>query len=428
MRGLFVLLAIIGLIGAVIAFPLGYFANSNVIMGLALFPFALFIQGSRRNNFVYAGVAVFFSVIASIYGVYIFYFFAIAFYLLWLVEFFIGRLNILILFLIALMSPVFIQVVTILGFPIRLMLSEHAGSLLNLVGTNVRVEGNMMILNDMVFSVDEACMGLNMLATSMLMGVSVLVYRYRLSGKFLRFYPTLVFFGSVFILNMFTNLLRIMILVYFRVPPSDPMHEVIGLLGLVFYVVIPLYFFSGWFVNKYGKTVDVKDHEPVRKNIFVFVLPVIIVVTGFFFDRDKRAVTEPITKISTDRSLIYIKAIPEFFTGEHTPMMCWEGSGYKFSGITMTAINNVTIYKGTLVKDDNELQTAWWYSNGEINTISQLDWRMRTLRGEDKFSLVNVTANDEQTLMKEVEELLRKPFVKNISLTQTGHHPTRGQD
>jgi hypothetical protein len=40
-----------------------------------------------------------------------------------------------------------------------------------------------------------------------------------------------------------------------------------------------------------------------------------------------------------------------------------------------------------------------------VETISQLDWRMRMLKGEPKFCLVNVTAEDEITLMNSIKAM-----------------------
>jgi hypothetical protein len=85
--------------------------------------------------------------------------------------------------------------------------------------------------------------------------------------------------------------------------------------------------------------------------------------------------------------------------------MCWGGSGFEFSSITTTTVANVTIYTGMLIKDGKRLHTAWWYTNGEIKTISQLDWRLRMLKGEPNFSLINVTADDGETLMKSVHSM-----------------------
>src|SRR5690606_31235327 len=109
---------------------------------------------------------------------------------------FVGKLNPLILFLVLFMSPAFIHVVRILGFPIRLLLSQYAGQLLNISGLNVRVEGNLMIVDGSTFSVDEACMGLNMLAFSMLIGIFILAFHYRNTKSTLGLYATTFFFAT----------------------------------------------------------------------------------------------------------------------------------------------------------------------------------------------------------------------------------------
>jgi len=424
-RVLLYALLFIGLIGAALAFKLSYFSNTNVLIGLALFPFSFFISGSRRNNFVYTGLLVFFLIIAATYGIRICYYFALAFYFFWVLELFVGRLNVLVVFLVVFMSPFFIQVITILGFPLRLILSSYAGTLLNVVGANVQVEGNMMIVDGAMFSVDEACMGLNMLVISMLMGAFVLAYRYRRSRTMLGLYPSGIFFGVVFALNVITNLARIIVLVYFGIPPEDPMHEFVGILCLVVYVLIPLHFLSKWFVRKYGKA----RSEGGSQNIFnrssvclMIAFPLVVLGVGSSLERLREAsavdhadvqfdqgtpeqLSDGITKISTKNLLIYVKTIPEFFTGEHTPLLCWKGSGYEFSGVTTATVAGVTIYIGTLIKDGSTLHTAWWYSNGQIQTVSQIDWRMRMLKGESKFCLVNVTAKDEQTLLESIRPM-----------------------
>jgi exosortase N len=424
-KGLLVFLFLIGVTGGLFAFPYSYFSNLNVLIGLCLIPFTLSVTGPKRNNLFYVAAMLLFAALAFIYGVRICYFFTLAFYFLWLIELFVGRLNVLILFLIVFMSPFFIQVITILGFPLRLMLSDYAGQLLNLAGVNVRVEGNMMLLNGEMFSVDEACMGLNMLVMSLLMGVFVLAYRYHVSKTTLGLYSTTTFFMVAFMLNLVTNLIRIIVLVFFRIPPENPMHEFIGIICLIVYVVIPLHFLSAWLVRRYGKS---KTHFGSEKKLshgnimFIAIVPVIILFTGTTIEKSRHAensahaeinfrkgkaekLDNGISKIATDDLLIYVKTIPEFFTGEHTPLMCWKGSGYEFRGVATTTIDSITIYKGTLVKEGELLHTAWWYSNGKIETISQLDWRIRMLKGEPDFCLVNVTAADEQTLMDSIKSI-----------------------
>lgn len=425
-KGPLVPLILIGVVGGMVAFNLSYFSNLNVLIGLCLFPFAFLITGVKRNNILYIAAMILFAVLAVMYGVRICYFFSLAFYFLWLIELFVGRVNVLILFLILFMSPFFIQIVTILGFPIRLMLSEYAGQLLNLASINVQVEGNVMTLNGEIFSVDEACMGLSMLIMSLLMGVFVLAYRSRVSGTALGLYSTAIFFVSAFILNIVANLIRIVVLVFFRILPENPMHEFIGVLCLVLYVVVPLHFLSALLIRFYGKSKVSSESERVHRGlqkVFTVILPVIILSAGIILEMNRDSSKTPhadihftkgkperlkdgVSKISTDDLLIYVKTIPEFFTGEHTPLMCWKGSGYKFSGVATTTVEGTSLYKATLVKEGKSLHTAWWYSNGEVKTISQLDWRMRMLKGEPKFCLINVTADDEQTLIASIRSML----------------------
>lgn len=427
-RGLFSILCLVGLAGGIIAFPPSYFAHTIVLVGSCLFPFAFHVTGAKRHNWIYVLFVSFFALIATFYNVRFFYFLSLAFYFLWLTELFVGKLNPLILFLVLFMSPAFIHVVRILGFPIRLLLSQYAGQLLNISGLNVRVEGNLMIVDGSTFSVDEACMGLNMLAFSMLIGIFILAFHYRNTKSTLGLYATTFFFATAFVLNILTNIIRILILVIFQIIPENPMHEMVGVLCLIVYVAIPLHFVGTWMIKKYGKA-EIVSQGALRLNqskiTLIAILSAGILLAGISMGKNKHMSIIPfanvqynnhhverldngISKLYTEELLIYIKVIPEFFSGEHSPLICWKGSGYEFSGISSTEIAGVKVYKGTLVKDGQKLHTAWWYSNGKVQTISQLDWRLRMLKGEDKFCIVNVTAEEEATLMNSIRTMLVK--------------------
>ncbi len=419
---LLTLLLLAGVVGGIIAFPASYFSNSNVIIGLLLFPFTLFAIGPNRNNSFFLVGSILFVLLACAYGVRIFFFFGLAFYFLWIFELFIGRVNYLVLFAIIFMSPFFLQVVTILGFPIRLTLSDVAGQVLHIAGVDVSVQGNLMVMDGSTFSVDEACMGLNMLAMSMLLGVFLLAFRYRVSRVTLGLCPTVIFFLVAFALNLITNVIRIVILVYFQIPPENPLHEFLGIVCLIVYVAAPLHFFSAWLVSRYGQPIRSLAFRSARSGrSFLLVVPVCLFIlfagTAVNNRRHAAVTTHPevryglakselldggVTKVLSGDILMYVKLIPEFFTGEHTPLMCWKGSGYEFAGVATTVVADVVIYKGTLVKDGQILHTAWWYSDGDINTISQVEWRLRMVAGQKRFCLINVTSTDEQALMESI--------------------------
>jgi exosortase N len=409
-------------IGAVAAFPLSYVTAGNVLIGIILFPFALFIQSTTRFNYLYLLFLIVFVTLALLYHLKIFYFFAMVFYLLFAIELVMGRINTLILFLVGVMSPIFLQVAVILGFPIRLKLSEWAGGLLQLAGMNIQVEGNMMVLDGFSFTVDEACMGLNMLAISLLAGVFVLAAHYKSTQRKLSFPWLLLFFLTAFALNVSSNLFRIMMLLVFKILPENIMHEIVGIAGLVLYVMMPLYFLGKGMMSRYG-TALVSQHPFVRlsrsKQIMLAAMGVIIVAIGFTINPARAEAEIPhaavqmkgmtpvqmdggISKLMDDELLIYVKPIPEFFSAEHTPLICWKGSGYHFKKVDQTTISGRAIYYGTLAKGDELLYTAWWYSNGSTETIDQLQWRAAMFKGGERFCIVNVTAKEEQLLLQKL--------------------------
>lgn len=426
-----VLPLVLALAGAVFCFPSYYVLHVHVLVGLLLLPFVFFINGPQRNNYLYMTAIGLCGAVAVFYSIRIGYFFAIGFFMLWLVEYYIGRCNSLVLFLLVFMSPFFTQVSAILGFPVRLKISTLAGTVLKAVGMNVSIEGNLIVLDGAVFSVDEACMGLSMLSMSMLIGVFLLTYRYRTDGRQLALLPVSLFFAVMFALNLATNLCRIVVLVTFHVPAETAMHEFVGLICFVCYTVIPAYFISAWFLKKGYKNCYVPTLVPA--STFQKMLPLAIgaflLLAGVRIGNQRsqsvsdyakvsfqnipgEQLSDGITKSGDEKLLVYVKPIPEWFTGEHSPLICWRGSGYLFNEVKEITVGERRMYGGRISKGADELYTAWWFSNGDIHTISQLEWRINMLKGEPKFYLVNITAKDEQTLMKEANDMLQQESLK----------------
>jgi exosortase N len=424
----------IGIVGGIFAFPKSFLSGINVLIGFCILPFAVHIIGKTRFNYAYFSFMLLFGIIAFVYGVRMFYFFMLGFYFLFLAELFLGKLNSIILFLMAFMSPFFHQVAVILGFPIRLRLSEWAGNLISTAGFDATVEGNAMVFNGSTFTVDEACMGLSMLSISMLLGVVSLIHQYRISRSWLTMFSLTIFFAGVFCLNVISNLFRIILLVVFRILPGDPMHDAVGIICLVVYVAVPLIYLSRWMLARYGRKVEVQESAIVligkMKTSFLVVFSVAIIWIGVSINTKKQSLSkgathtdvrmsnfqvtklnDGITKMEGKELLVYVKPIPEFFTGEHTPLLCWKGSGFEFKTIKKMEISGREIYTGKLVKGGEQLCTAWWYSNGKINTIEQLDWRWRMFKGEENFCLVNITASDEATLFQNLKLILKNDLL-----------------
>lgn len=416
--------------GGAIAFPPHFLSGSNVLIGFCLFPFVLLVKGKQRINYIYLAIVFLLALTACIYTVRTFYFLALFMFILFLLEMYLGQLDRLVLFLLLFMSPFVHQVIVILGFPIRLQLSGWAGQLLSLAGLHIQVEGNVMILDGATFSVDDACIGLNMLATSLLMGVFLLAHQYHTRKLSLPFSHLIMFFVMVFVLNIGSNLLRIIMLVLFRIAPEHAMHEITGIACMFIYCVVPLYFVGKWMVGKFGKPFSRDEvDDPItitsRGKIILTVISLLILGTGIGIRQRQSTTTLPhihfhragfettmldagVTKVYNKDLLLYLKTIPEFFSAEHTPLFCWKGTGYIFKEIRKTTIQGHEIYIGRLRKSQDMLYTAWWYSNGTLHTIDQLTWRLHMLTGKPRFALVNVTANSEEVLLKELNTLLSR--------------------
>ena len=427
---LLILLTALGLCAGCVGLPFTYITVSNFVVGLVLLPFVIIRQGPARINVYYLFGLFFFGWLAHIYLLKIFFFLMVAFFLLLVWEAVLGKLNTIILFQIVLMSPVFLQVTAILGFPIRLWLSQCAGALLR-VGWNVQVEGNLMILDGFQFAVDEACMGLSMLSLSMLMGVFAIVHHYRREKRTLSLRWLVMFFAAVFGFNMLSNLFRIVMLVLFRILPEDPLHEIIGVLCLLLYVMMPLYYLAKTLVQRFGRPFEqmaAQTNAPVRSRLLLAALGILVLSMSFtvrpegaessiphafvkFKDAKGVELNGGITKLTTDDLLIYVKTIPEFFTGEHTPLLCWRGSGYQFKSIRKERMGQHEIYKGVLSRGQEKLYTAWWYTNGDLVTIDQWVWRGRMAKEKERFALVNVTAKDEILLDRSLGKIFKNGLI-----------------
>jgi exosortase N len=301
-------------------------------------------------------------------------------------------------------------------------------------------------MDDASFSVDQACMGLNMLAISMLMAVFMAAFHFRKATKKLSLISLSFIFLSTFLLNVGANFIRILMLVIFRIMPDHPMHDALGILVMVAYIFIPLHFLTRWTVHRFGKPLQRLNNPfsqvPSVKQIWtLYFISTLILALGIymnlkrnnaimsyanvtintskleisednvFLNLQTKQIDECVTKIYNDGILIYIKPIPEFFSGEHSPLFCWQGGGYEFKRIRKAVVNEQTIYLAQIVNRQETLFTAWWYSNGEVNTVDQFDWRMRMMQGEPAFNLINVTCSSEQKLMSNLNDIFQRQII-----------------
>ena len=351
------------------------------------------------------------------------YFFAFGFALLFLVESFFYRLNSLALLLLVTCSAVFRHVANIWTFSIRLKMTEWVGDFLTLAGFPIVSEGNVIYMDGQPFSVAPACMGLDMLVTAFVLSLMVLAYFERKYSMTIPLWKASLFCGVGLGLAIFSNLVRLAVLVVFRIMPENWMHDILGILSLVIYVLLPFFFLVRFFYRKKIKESGLFDKKISESAFLKFPITIVLHFlligllwwTGGQFSEPIHMVDasfekiemkgfaktiddEGVLKLENDSLLIYIKPPVRIFQGTHDPRFCWRGSGYHFSKIQKKKIGNHEFYTAILTKGKDKLFTAWWLDNGTEKTIDEWTWRWKTLQGEEPFRLVNVTAEERDVL------------------------------
>ncbi|WP_187263513.1 exosortase N [Pontibacter beigongshangensis] len=416
------------------------------LLALALLPLVAQAKGPQQYSLL-KGVCVFAMVALAAYtqaGTVFFFAWVLA--LWWSLGSVFGSVGIYPVLLLLLGSPIFRYISNILSFPLRLQLTEAAVQLLQLWHLPAEAAGNVILLHGEEFAVDPACAGLSMLAVSLLLAVFLLAHLQKRGSKDFPNGLAVLLLGLMLLLNLGCNLLRILLLVLFRIMPDHPLHDLMGLLCLLLYAVLPFYLLARSCYSKFGVE---RHQQPQRlwrgKSIRIIALlnlclllsllvagvfvvnkpePVGTAVAADFEGFEEEQLDEGVLKFTNRQALVYLKPIRAFYSTEHHPLICWEGSGYLFRQVRALQVGSTTVYTGELHHADEKLYTAWWMDNGSHQTIDQWDWRWRMLRGEAAFNLVNVTVAGENELTPLVAELLGKQRNLTSAIvekSQSGH-------
>ena len=442
----------------------GYiFTDTTFIIGILMLPYLIIIKSKNQTGWLYLILTII-SLIGSIYlPTRTLHFFTLAFAALAYIEWQYGRLNLLPMFAVILMSSLVTNFSLVFSFPIRLKISTLAAKGLSIFDPKTFADGNIIHFRGTDFSVDTACMGLTMLQMSLLLALFLMAYFERIpfvsrnesfnlesnifNSRYI-FTPLsiMAILGITLGLNMFFNLLRIILLVLFGWMPDTFMHDAAGVVGLGLYVFLPLYFIvkKGASILNNSRFNNSINTFPKVKNFWKGVIPFKFInsfkysftiltliwltyisfykihniapnntsneLTINYLEKTKCPKTlskDGILKYENDEILAYLKPIPGFYAAEHSPLICWQGSGYTFGQVKSMLINDIEIYTGVLKKREDTLQTAWWYDNGKTQTASQTAWRTAILKGEPNFNLVNITSIDTATLYKNIKLILK---------------------
>ncbi len=410
-----------------------YFAVDGLTwLGIILFPYVLIVRHKGVFSLRYgilAGILVLLSLCIPTRTA---QFALLTITILFWVEAFVGKTTLLPLAWLVVLSPFFRYVSTVFSFPIRLQLSSWAGSLLSACGFPVKVLGNAIQMGDTEFSVDVACMGLQMIELSLLLSLFLVAHYERTFHKQLHWLWLVGIAGCTLLLNTLSNLLRIILLIVFHILPENPMHDGVGLACLVVYVIVPMAVGIRWLYQSQGRSIQIVSSQnqkpPYRLAVGLGALVLGIVFTqalllpkpvtpspsiavnslpGF----TKQVTTDGIVQLTGASQLIYIKPIAAFYVAEHSPLICWRGSGYNFTQVAKQKIHGMEVYTGILQKGKERIYTAWWFDNGTHRTIDQWEWRWQMLRGEKNFNLVNVNVSRKEELTSVVQTAFQQKML-----------------
>lgn len=393
-------------------------------MGLCTMPFVLRLPGEGRSYRYLWPALILMSALLFIRSSTIFYF-AASLLLLFLWEFSTGRKSLLPLFLLATISPFIGNMAYVWSFPIRLQLGEWATAALSVVGFKAEAAGNIIILNGQEFAVDPACMGLQMLITALVLAIFMMArtaYQYQQRYNFMTISIGLI---VMLLLVVGANFIRLLALIIFQILPGNPLHDLVGLLSLAVYALLPFYWGWSYWVSG-GKSVEEKREAIQVKpwpsimfaGLFIWLFGIGLqfrqtVVTAAS-DLDNFSVPAYVAQqqewgvlqLSKEDALVYIKPPVRAFQGGHDPRICWRGSGYEFGRIMTFQYNDYLLYQAVLEQENDTLYTAWWYDSGVHKTIREWEWRWATLSEQEQFYLVNVTAATQEELQELIADWL----------------------
>jgi exosortase N len=315
----------------------------------------------------------------------------------------------------------------VVGFEIRLWLTKVAANILQFMNGDYNYSGNIILIGKNEFHVDSECMGLKMVLLSMFISLIFITYQQQKKKGQVRLFFILVSLLVSYSLVILSNLARIILITIFQSPPDTFSHEFIGIICFIVYVVLPL-----WIIVKRipVKTMEITDKQFFQSNRLVFLSILMVLMflfslysftsigakenvqadalsIGYFSNEFSCSVEEHnVLKLANKDYLIYIKPAASFYSADHSPIICWKGSGYKVIKEQIISTPGKKVYYSELKKDKDILYSTWWYDCGNDKTISQYKWRFNNLINGRDYHLINVISDNRDSLMVKTNELV----------------------
>lgn len=313
-------------------------------------------------------------------------------------------------------SPLFDWCFNIVGFEIRMSISSALNELMQSLGFPSQLNGTELCTRGNCFTIEAACAGLNLFQFGLL--YSILLPELQANSlKKKSSFGNLMFSLSIgLFLIICSNFFRILLLILFNIPPENIMHEIVGLVCFIVYVILPLIWINKHFSHLLKEQPESKEAEENKYIISFYLLTCILMLAFVMTSINSKKTLNPVQEvmpngfanaakiknetyaIHNNKEVIYIKPLRTFYTSEHHPELCWRGSGYQLDEVKACE-KGYNCYTGKLSKGNEILYTAWWYTNNKKTTFSQLEWRLDMVTGEPPYWLINITCSKKTELL-----------------------------
>jgi exosortase N len=399
--------------------------NLQFVFGIVILVFSINCANQKRVNSFYLLIGF------LLYGIYLFVkvqtvlLFGYCFLVFFVIELLIGKINILPIFTASIIMPFFKSVLNICSFELRIFITKSVASILKLGIPNIVVEGNVIVANGIEYSVDDVCAGFSMMQLGLLITCMMIAFYQKQLKKNAKFWH--VFFLlllSVFLI-VIANAGRIALTIIFKSNANGLLHQSIGLLCLLGYLIVPMVFIIKK-TSKYFIPHRIENHL-----IDIYIKPYVMVITiatisiicfSIVYKNNNNYPLNENIKINGYQTkpfkygvmqytksdiLLYIKPPVPFYASSHHPSLCWRGSGYQLACEKLATINGKQITIAKLKKQGQpDLLTAYWFQHKQIIFATEKKWRWHSIVHNKQFSLINITSHSYSKLMKEINVLL----------------------
>lgn len=309
-----------------------------------------------------------------------------------------------------------------ISIPLRLQLSDSAVALLRFLDPSCQGAGNLIIYMNKAYLVDTGCAGLKMLKMTLLFaGCYMFMFQQKHNIRY-GIYGQMLVYLLFIALNLMCNLIRIIALVMFDVSEKSMMHDLLGCLCLILYVLLPSYVLLHQLSKRFNGKKNVAPVITPSLALSMIAQPCCLVLFTFFIFHDpkpiqysqqmalegfkKQQLKGGITSYSDGTHLVYYKAVPSVFSLEHNPTVCWSTEGFLLKQINKEYVAGVQVYTGEFVKGTEHVYAAWWFSSGSTHTIDNFEWRYEMLFKRKSFVFLNVNTTSREQLKIMVEKLM----------------------